>query len=39
MLLNEYCEDIEIIADAGNVLDAKEKIEKLGGALKIKNPK
>ncbi len=29
MLLNEYCEDIDIIADAGNVLDAKEKIEKL----------
>lgn len=29
MLLNEYCEDIDIIGDAGNILDAKEKIEKL----------
>ena len=27
MLLEEYCEEIEIIGDAGNVVDAKEKIE------------
>lgn len=29
MLLNEYCEEIEVIADAGNVIDAKDKIESL----------
>ncbi len=27
MLLNEYCEEIDVIDDAGNVIDAKEKIE------------
>lgn len=27
MLLEEYCEDIEVIDDAGNIADAKEKIE------------
>ncbi|MCG8576628.1 MAG: LytTR family DNA-binding domain-containing protein [Flavobacteriales bacterium] len=29
MLLNEYCEEIEVIDDAGNVIDAKHKIETL----------
>jgi len=29
MLLEEYCEDIEVIDDAANILDAKTKIEAL----------
>lgn len=29
MLLNEYCEEIEVIADTGTVIDAKDKIETL----------
>jgi two-component system LytT family response regulator len=29
MLLNEYCEDVEVIAQAGNIVTAKEKIEEL----------
>jgi len=29
MLLNEYCEEVEVIADAGNVIDAKDKIESM----------
>ena len=29
MLLTEYCDDIDIIARAGNILDAKQKIEEL----------
>lgn len=27
MLIEEYCDEIEIVADAGNIIDAKEKIE------------
>lgn len=29
MLLEEYCEDVEVIGDAGNVQEAKAKIEEL----------
>lgn len=29
MLIEEYCPSLEIIGDAGNIIDAKEKIERL----------
>lgn len=29
MLLQEYCEDVEVVADAGNIVDAKKVIEKI----------
>src|SRR5688500_17234881 len=29
MLIEEYCEDIEVIDDAGNIIDARAKIESL----------
>lgn len=29
MLLHEYCEDIEVVADAGNIVAAKQVIEKV----------
>ena len=29
MLVNDYCPEVEVIGDAGNIIDAKEKIETL----------